>query len=183
MSQIAERYRLLADAFQKKVADVGPTEWSNPSPCEDWDARAVVGHVVDVHGMMLAPLDRSLSSAPSVADDPLGAFVSARADVEAVLDDPDAARTEYDGAFGPTTVEATIDFFLGFDLVVHGWDLAQATGQDDSIDPAHVEQIWTAAQRLGDMLRTPGVCGPEVAVPEDAPLQDRLLGLLGRDSS
>jgi uncharacterized protein (TIGR03086 family) len=131
--------------------------------------------------MLLGTADRRLGPAPSVEDDPLGAFRSARADIEKVLDDPALADSEYDGMLGRTSVGHTIDRFLGFDLVVHGWDLARATGQDATIDPAHVERIWTAAQGLGENLRRPGVCGPEVPVPADAPLQDRLLGLLGRD--
>ncbi|MET0458270.1 MAG: TIGR03086 family metal-binding protein [Ilumatobacteraceae bacterium] len=181
MTEIADRYRELADAFQDKVGRVQPEQWTNPSPCEEWDARGVVGHVIDVHGMMLGPLDRQLSPAPPVAEDPAGAFAAARADVEAVLDDPELAGTEYDGAFGRTRVDQTIDGFLGFDLVVHGWDLARATGQDDTIAPDRVEAIWGMAQGLGDNLRRPGVCGPAVVVADDAPLQDRLLGLLGRD--
>ena len=181
MTEIAARYRELADAFQTKVANVGPDQWSNPSPCEEWDVRDLVGHVVDVHGMLLGPLDREVSPGPSVADDPIGAFKAARADVEAVLDDPALAGYEYDGLLGRTTVGTTIDRFLGFDLVVHGWDLARATGQDETMDRGEVERIWGMAESLGDNLRRSGVCGPEVPVSADAPLQDRLLGLLGRD--
>lgn len=181
MTEIADRYRTLADAFQAKIANVEADAWSNPSPCEEWDARGVVNHVVGVQGLPLGPLDRQLSSAPSVADDPLGAFTAARADVEAVLDDPALAGHEYDGLLGRTSVAATIDQFICFDLVVHGWDLARATGQDETIEPVEVERIWAMAQGLGDNLRRSGVCGPEVTVAADAPLQDRLLGLLGRD--
>jgi len=156
---------------------VSPDDWSNQSPCEEWTARQLVDHVVDVHGMMLKPLDRTLSDRP---DDPLGAFQSARADLEAVLDDPALAGTEYDGQFGTTKVEDTIDRFMGFDLVVHGWDLARATGQDETIDPVEVDRTWDAAQALGENMRKYGVTGPEVDVPPDASKQDRLLGLLGR---
>jgi uncharacterized protein (TIGR03086 family) len=180
MTAIADRYRTLADAFEAKIEGVSPDDWSNQSPCEKWTARDLVSHVVDVHGMMLRPLSRSLRAGPS---DPLGAFRSARVDVEEVLDDPALAGTEYDGQFGPTKVENTIDQFLGFDLVVHGWDLARATGQDTTIEPAEVDRVWEAAAGFGESMRTYGVTGPEVAVPDDAPKQDRLLGLLGRDPS
>jgi uncharacterized protein (TIGR03086 family) len=180
MRAIADRYRARADAFQRKVAAVQPEQWSNKSPCEDWTARDVVRHIIDMHGMMLQPLDRQLSLAPSLDDDPLGAFTSARADVQAVLDDPELGGTEQ----GRESVEH-IDEAVSVDLVIHGWDLARATGQDDTIDPGDVELVWsiwsTAVEQLGDeILRTPGVFGPRVKVTEDAPLQDRLLGLLGR---
>jgi uncharacterized protein (TIGR03086 family) len=181
MSEIADRYRTLSSAFARKVDAVEPKGWSAPSPCEGWTAGDLVGHVVSVHGMMLALIGRQLSPAPAATEDPAAAFAAARADVEAVLDDPALAATMHDGAFGQARIDETFDRFLGFDLVVHGWDLARATGQDEAIDPAEVSRIWTMAEGFGDNLRRSGVCGPAVAVPDDAPLQDRLLGLLGRD--
>jgi len=189
---ITDRYRAHADAFERKVAAVQPEQWSNPSPCADWTARDVVGHIVDMHGVMLRPLGRQLSPAPSVADDPLGAFTAARADIESLLDDRELAETVCDTPGGRLTVEQHIDQVVSEDMVIHGWDLARATGQDDTIDPADVERAWAANQQIpADLLaklRTPEafgpgvhVLGPEVAVPDDAPLQHRLLGLLGRD--
>jgi len=181
MSDIADRYRRLADSFEATIAAVPPERWGDPSPCDEWSARDVVAHVVDVHGMMLRPIERALNAAPTIEEDPLGMFRGARADVESVLDDREVAAVEYDGAFGRSKVEDTIDGFLGLDLVVHRWDLARSTGQNEAIDPSEVERIWTMTEGLGDNLRTPGVCGPEVPVAERASKQDRLLGRLGRD--
>ncbi|MGH3926887.1 MAG: maleylpyruvate isomerase N-terminal domain-containing protein [Pseudonocardiaceae bacterium] len=96
MSAIADRYRGHADVFEHKVAAVRPDQWSNQSPCEAWNARDVVSHIVSMHGYMLRPVDRDLGPAPSVTDDPLCAFQAARADVEAVLDDPELAGIECD---------------------------------------------------------------------------------------
>jgi uncharacterized protein (TIGR03086 family) len=192
MSEIAGRYRRHADAFERKVVAVRPEQWANQSPCEAWDARGVVGHIVVMHGVMLRPLDRELSSAPSVADDPVGAFRAARADIEAVLDDPALADRECDTPNGRMTVEQQIGEVVSDDLVLHGWDLARATGQDDTMDPDDVERLWSITTAIPPELmqkyRTPGafgpgveVYGPEVKVSEDAALQDRLLGLIGRD--
>jgi uncharacterized protein (TIGR03086 family) len=183
MTSIADRIAHLSDRFEALIVDVSPDAWSNPSPCSEWTARDVVGHVVDVHGMMLRPLDRGLSPAPAVDDDPLGAFRSARADIAAVLADPELATFEYDGYFGRAVVEETIDGFLGFDLVVHGWDLARATGQDAAIEPSEIARLNQQVGHLGDNLRTPGVCADPVDVPADASPQDRLLAYLGRDPS
>lgn len=74
-----------------------------------------------------------------------------------------------------------VDFNLG-DALVHTWDLARATGQEPDLDPVAVEAaygIWAKAPL--DLSRQYGAFGPEVAVPEDAPLTDRLVGLLGRE--
>ncbi len=90
------------------------------------------------------------------------------------------------------TVEQQIDQMVSEGLVLHGWDPARAIGHDDTIDPQDVERIWAGTSaipaELMEQYRTPGalapgveVFGPEVKVPEDASLQDRLLGLIGRD--
>ncbi|MFF3404259.1 TIGR03086 family metal-binding protein [Streptomyces sp. NPDC002659] len=192
MNAIADRYRRHADAFERKVAAVESGQWESPSPCEDWTARDVVSHIIDMHGVMLRPLGRSLSPAPRLEDDPLGAFSSARADIQAVLDDPESAGTQCDTPTGRMTVEQQIDQVISDDMVLHGWDLARATGQDDRMDPADVERMWSSTSAIEDdvleKLRTPEafgpgvkVFGPEVPVPKDAPLQDRLLGMIGRD--
>ena len=192
MSTIADRYCRHADAFERKVAAVRPDQWSNPSPCEKWNARDVVDHIVGMHAVMLRPLQRGLSPAPSVEGNPLAAFRAARADVEAVLADPELANLECDSPGGQMTVEQQIDEVVSDDMVLHAWDLARATGQDDVIDPEDVERIWSNMESIPPHLmqkfRTPGafgpgveVFGPEVQVPEDAPLQHRLLGLIGRN--
>jgi uncharacterized protein (TIGR03086 family) len=192
MSAVADRYRRHADAFGRKVAAVRSDQWSNQSPCEAWNARDVVDHIVVMHGVMLRPIGRDLSPAPSVSDDPRGAFEAARADVEAVLDDPGLAATECDTPNGRMTLEQQIDEVISDDLVLHGWDLARATGQDDAMEPEDVERQWSITTaippELMEKYRTPGAFGPgievfgrEVEVPEDAPLQDRLLGVIGRD--
>lgn len=192
MAEIADRYRRRADAFERKVAAVRPDQWDSPSPCEQWTARDVVRHIIDMHGVILRPLGRTLTEAPSVDEDPLAAFRSARADVEAILDDPSMARLTCATPTGPMTIEEHIDQVPSADLPLHGWDLARATGQDDTIDPADVAHHWAAITALpADLLekyRTPGafgpgveVFGPEVRVEDDASPQDRLLGLIGRD--
>ncbi|MBB6350376.1 TIGR03086 family metal-binding protein [Nonomuraea muscovyensis] len=192
MSEMADRYRRRAETFERKVVSVHPDQWSLPSPCEKWTARDVVRHIVDMHEAMLRPLGRSLGPAPSVDDDPVAAFRAARADVEAVLDDPSLAGRPCDTPAGRVPAERHIDQVLSDDLLLHGWDLARATFQDDTMDPEDVERAWAAMTALpGDLVekfRTPGafgpgveVFGPEVSVEDDARLQDRLLAFIGRD--
>jgi uncharacterized protein (TIGR03086 family) len=68
------------------------------------------------------------------------------------------------------------------ELVLHGWDLAVATGQPFDVDPANLEAAW---QLVGgtpdDPAAREGLFGPVVPVPADAPLLDRVLGGAGRD--
>jgi uncharacterized protein (TIGR03086 family) len=168
VNAIRDRYRRHADDFERKVAGVRPDQWSNQSPCEAWDARDVVDHIVSMHGYMLRPVDRVPSPAPSVKDDPLAAFRAARADVESVLDDPELAGSECDTPNGRMTVEQQIDEVVSDDLVLHGWDLARATGQDDTMDAVDVERLWSITTaipaELMEKYRTPGAFGPGIEV-------------------
>ncbi len=187
-ASIFSRYAARADRFAEVIGGVASERWESPSPCGDWRAIDVVRHALDMHAAMLIPLSRSLSAAPPVGADPLGAFTSARRDLEGVLADGSLARIEVPTPVGPMTLANHIDQVASEDLVVHGWDLARATGQDHTLDPTEVERLWPGALSMDERLRTPGafgpgitVYGPVVDVPAEAPLADRLLGLLGRD--
>jgi hypothetical protein len=100
--------------------------------------------------------------------------------VRAVLADPARATTTYDGVFGPTTFESAIDRFANFDLVVHRWDLARATGGDDSIPEADAQRVLDGVAAFGPALYGPGVCADPVEVGADADLVTRMLGVVGR---
>lgn len=68
------------------------------------------------------------------------------------------------------------------ELVVHGWDLAVATGQEYRSDDDSVRRCLAFAESVGDDPEArAGLYGPVVPVPADAPLLDRLLGATGRD--
>ncbi len=176
----ADRYRKLAAAFTAKVAAVPDDRWSSPSPCTDWTALDVVRHVTETPAMFFQLVGSDPGPLPSVDDDPMVAWGASRDRLQAALDDPELANTEFDGFFGHSTFAGAVDRFVCFDLVVHGWDLARAAGLDERIDPDEVTRIWEETNGFGDTLRTQGVCGPEVEVPADASAQDRLLGFLGR---
>jgi len=81
---------------------------------------------------------------------------------------------------GGLSLESTVDGFLCFDLVVHRWDIARATGGDERMNSAEVRRIRAEAEGFGDMIRSTAVCGPEVPAPAGANEQDRLLSFLGR---
>ena len=88
------------------------------------------------------------------------------------------------GSIGQTYARS-VDGFVCLDLVVHGWDLARATGQGETIAPEEVDRALGFIDEMGgaSTMRDNGVTGPEVAVPADASKQDRMLGLLGRSPS
>jgi uncharacterized protein (TIGR03086 family) len=92
-----------------------------------------------------------------------------------------------DGAFDGVTQAGPIDLpapqaaMVALDeVVVHGWDLAVATGQPYPADPAAVAACHSFVDAF-DAPRDGGLFGPEVPVPDDAPALDRLIGATGRD--
>jgi hypothetical protein len=64
---------------------------------------------------------------------------------------------------------------------MHTWDLARATGQDDTLDPEYSAELLEGMIPYEEAMRTSGQYGPRVPVPDDAPVQDRMLGFIGRD--
>jgi uncharacterized protein (TIGR03086 family) len=182
MSDVSERYKRLSDAFAEKIAAVPEDKWGNQSPCEDWKARDVVAHVVQTQGMFLGFIGQELGDIPSTDDDPAAAWDAARAKVQANLDDPQKAKQEFDGLTGRSTFEASVDKFLNSDLVVHGWDLARATSQDDRMQPEDIKRVHEYLAPMASMpgMRGPNAFGDEVEVPDDADDQSKLLAFLGR---
>ena len=69
------------------------------------------------------------------------------------------------------------------ELLLHGWDLAVATGQPYAPDPADAEACLGFVSSMASPQGVPGLFGPIVPVPDEAPALDRLLGLSGRDPS
>jgi uncharacterized protein (TIGR03086 family) len=179
MSEIADRYRRLSGQFTDTVAAVPTDRWDAPTPCEGWTALDLVQHVVDSHGLFLGFIGEELD-APPAADDPMAAWTTARDAVQSALDDPPRATKQFTGMFGETTFEVGVDRFLSFDQVVHRWDLARATGQDEGIDDAEIARLTEQAPSFGDAMRGPGAFGPELEAPSGADAQAKLLAFLGR---
>lgn len=175
MAEIADRYRQLAALFTELVEAVPGDRWSEPSPCEGWNAGDVLEHVISSEFGFL----ERFGSAPAGVGP---SWPEVRDSMQEVLDDPERADTVYDGFFGPTTFAETVDGFFSFDLLVHGWDIARAVGFDHHEDMPEdlVERYFEVIRSRGEAVRGPGVFGPPLEVDGDAPLRTRFLAFLGR---
>ena len=71
--------------------------------------------------------------------------------------------------------------FCSMDQFIHGWDLAKAIGQDTTLDPQMAQICYgMCVPDMADQGREAGVIGAVVAVPDNASIQDKLLGYMGR---
>ena len=177
----AARQRAVAGRFTEVARRV--TDWDAPSPVHGWAARDVVGHLVAwLPGFLSAVAGIELNHGPDADADPVAAFEAQAAAVQAILDDPDAAATVFDNPHtGQLALPLALDRFYTSDVFLHTWDLAVATGQDASLDEAFCAELFEGMRPMDAVLRSSGQYGPAVAVPGDAPAQDRLLGFIGRD--
>jgi len=177
---VSDRYRRLSTALADKIAAVPADAWENQSPCEDWTARQLAWHVIDVHGRFQSLVGRSVVDHPGVESDPLGAFHAVRDQMQADLDDPAKVAEEYDGRFGTARWGDSVEGFICFDLIVHAWDLSRATGLDETIPAEDLAWVKTIVEQRGEAMRANHVIAAQVSVPEDASEQDRVIAALGR---
>jgi len=180
VSEVADRYGRIADRFTALLQGCPPGAWSNPSPCPEWSAHGVAQHVVDTHRRVLTRLTGGDPTPPDTDEDLAASWEVESAAVRAALADPERAATPVD-SFGSTQpFEDLIGTLLCADTVIHTWDLARATGQDDRLDPAAVAAAQAFLEPNDAMLRRPGGFGPKVEPPDGADAQTRLLCFVGR---
>jgi uncharacterized protein (TIGR03086 family) len=182
MSEISERYRNVAAQFTERVRAVPPERWDDPSPCEGWLARDVVRHLVEwVPGFLRSGAGVELPAGPPVDDDPAGAWTVLDDAVQAVLEDPAASAREFHNEHtGTMPVDEAISRFVLGDVLVHTWDLARATGLDETLDPDEVHGMLLGIEPMADALSQSGHYGRPVDVPEGADEQTRLIAFTGR---
>jgi uncharacterized protein (TIGR03086 family) len=183
---LAELHRRSVEHFTALVRSVEGETWQAPTPCADWDVRALVNHVV-VEDLWTPPLMRGATleevgdafDGDQLGDDSVGACETAgRAAVEAV-GEPGALARSVHLSFGVTPASEYV-WQLFADHLIHAWDLARATGQDERLDPELVDAVseWFAANE--DAYRASGAIGPRPQLPDDADAQTRLLAAFGR---
>ena len=182
MSDVADRYRKVAGGFAERVNAVPENAWDNPAPCDGWVARDVVRHMVEWMPAFLASgSDIALPQGPSVDHDPASAWIVMSDGVQAVLDDPEiSAQTFSHERAGEHRVDDAIGMFFTGDVLVHTWDLARATGLDETLDADEVAAMYEGMEPLDEMLRASGQYGARVLVPDDADVQTKLIAFSGR---
>jgi uncharacterized protein (TIGR03086 family) len=174
------------------VTDLPGDALGAPTPCPDYTVGDLIDHV---GGMALA-------FTAAAAKDDLGPGAAGPSGDASRLGDDWRTRIPRDlvalaeawrdpAAWTGTTRAGGIELpgevagLVALDeLVIHGWDLARSTGRAYDPDPASLEAVSGFAASFSEPGREAareGLFGPVVAVPDDAPLLDRVVGLTGRD--
>jgi uncharacterized protein (TIGR03086 family) len=177
--------RSLAE-FDARVRAVRHHQWGAPTPCEDWDVRDLVSHLINenrwavplLEGKTIEQVGDTIDSQP-VGPDAVAAWdESARAARKAVALAADLDKTVH-LSYGDRTVEHYL-FEYANDLLVHAWDLARAIGADETLDTEAVEASYARIAPREDDLKASGLYGGRVEVAPGADTQTRLLAVCGR---
>jgi len=178
-------YERSLSATGRVVDGVQPEQLQGPTPCTEWDVRLLLHHVIGANFMFAGvaaggTMDAGGEMPELTALDPAAVYAESAAQVLAAWRQPGALDRRCHLSFGDMPARATMAIHL-LDTVVHGWDLAKATGQDTTLDPELADAALVVAEgMISDALRATGAFGPAVAVAADAPVGDRLVAFTGR---
>lgn len=178
-STISHVYSRVAQDFTARLQSCTGDRWSAPSPCPGWTARDVAAHVVGNHRRAVAGLDGTDYLLPGADEDVVAAWLDATADIQARLDST-AARHVLGDEFGNLPFEQFVHRMACADTLIHTWDFARATGQDERLDPEAVDLAWAFLSQEDRQIRLPHAFGPRVDAGDDVDPQTRLLNFLGR---
>jgi len=181
MSDITERYARVTAQFTERVRAVPVEAWENPSPCEGWTARDIVGHLTDWIPAFFSSQGVEFPAVPSVHDNPVGAWEAVQAAIAKALADPVIAAKQVETPLGTQSLAETVDMIVTGDVFTHTWDLSRATGQAEALDPEQLQRMLDGIGAIPEeMLRAGGMFGPRIDVPDDVDDQTRFLAYVGR---
>ena len=187
MSENFALYCRALEGFDRVIRSVPDDRWGSQSPCTEWKAIDVAGHVISVQQGVAAGLTgqgpEPSGERPSLrdiaGDDPVASWTSARAGLMEAAAPDGALDTVLKTPFG----EMPADTFLGIivlDALTHTWDLARATGGDDQLDPELVSLCFERIRPLDAAIRGGTFFGPAREAPPGADEQTQLMAFLGR---
>jgi uncharacterized protein (TIGR03086 family) len=146
-----------------------------------WRARDVVGHLVEwFPGFLQSATGLVLDPGPSPEDDPVAAWQVHADAVQRLLDGPEAATPFKHPMIGELPLPVAVDRFYTSDVFMHTWDLARATGQDETIDADEASAFLAGLEPWDAALRSSGHYGQRIPVPDDADDRAKLLAFTGR---
>ncbi len=178
-------YRRTVESWTARVQAVGPDHWTAATPCADWDVRELVNHVVG-EDLWTEPLMRG-STIADVGDrldgdllgnDPRASAGDAAARATSVVAETLPSQGKVHLSYGDEDMGEYVAQ-LAADHLIHGWDLAAATGGDTALDADLVAEVaaWFAARE--DIYRSAGAVAARAEAADDP--QSQLLAAFGRD--
>jgi uncharacterized protein (TIGR03086 family) len=175
-----EQFEALIPAYERLTAAVDAVALGRSTPCEGWVVRDVLEHVNGGARMFTAAFDGGPVRDRELGDEPVVVVGEALHGFDEAIRVPGALDQTVDSPFGAMPGDAFARL-AALDLLMHLWDLAQATDQPLDVPDAVVASVDGFARlALSDDLRRPGLFGAEVAAPPTASPVDALAAFTGR---
>jgi len=175
-----DRYGRIADGFSTRLEGVGADQWSLPTPCIDWTVRDLAAHVISTHRRVLCSLEGGEPEPVDLDADLTPQWLAARRAITDAISDEAKASATVGGMFGEQPFESLVGRLLCSDTLVHTWDLARATGQDETLDKEAIAKSAEFLTPIDEAIRRPGGFAPKIDPPADADEQTRFLNFCGR---
>jgi uncharacterized protein (TIGR03086 family) len=162
---------------------IAADQWDLPSPCTEWSVRQVAEHLTGGNDLFTRALGGVVPPSPSGAEGIARAYHESAERLLSAFRQPGVMEKAVQVPFG--TVPGAVALGLRLtEVLVHGWDLARATGQTPRFPEGAAEQALSFTQPMLQRIppdRKP--FAPPQPVDEDAPAIDRLAARLGRTVS
>ena len=172
---------------KRVVSGAGAVQLTAATPCTEWDLRTLLNHTILWTAYSAErrardePLPEELMSTDFVAQPDYARVYAAQLDkAVAAWSDPGAWDRELK-VMGSPTPSADVGALLVAEMVLHGWDIARATGQEYHCTGPVLAATAKAVAANAELFRQYQGFAAPVALPEDAPEFDRLLATSGRD--
>jgi len=176
-----------ADAAARTAGGVDPSQFTLPTPDTDWDVKTLLNHLIVWTSYSLEARARGGSVGPDVTEHDYAGSDGFAADYRRQLDRALAAWADpavWEGSLdvmGSPTPAADVAALNLAEMVLHGWDLAVATGQNYQVSDRAAAAALAAVEASAALFRQYGGFADPVAVPASAPVLDQVLALSGRD--
>ena len=165
---------LTAEGWEALYASLQPGDMAKPTPCDEWDVRALVDHAIDVQARYGAMLGYAMGEERDWTK--VRSRLAAALSTDAEL--PTATMRHH--VLGETSKLFVLGILTN-DLLVHTWDLARAIGADEVLPfEAVAACLEVVAQVPAHIVRHPKGWGEDQLVAADADPQSRLLATVGR---
>lgn len=175
-SDLPALYKRIAATMTARLEGCPPDRWAAQSPCDEWTAREVALHAIGTQRGLLG--DAPLGAEADV--DVLAEWKNASGRLAEELTDTEWLAQKAGGPFGETPRGALANGLLLCDTLLHTWDFARATGQDERLDPEGVDKAYEWIQTLGDRIRRPGGFKAAIEPPAGADEQTAFVCFAGR---
>jgi len=184
--ELETTYRRSVEFWKATVREISD-EWTAPTPCADWDVRALVNHVVGedrwtkplVDGRTIADVGDAFDG-DLLGDDPKPFAAAAADEAMTAVAERLPASGKVHLSYGEEDIEEYVRQLVA-DHLIHGWDLAAATGQSRTLDPELVDEVAEWFRNREDIYRSSGAIAARPDAAAGGSPQANLLVAFGRN--